>query len=156
MKVTVSLGVVAIAAGLFAASCSHAPRLERNSEEVAGFRAHYLEYHPHDPFKKQILKSEVHKDMSYMQVLASWGLPNLRSGNAEEGSEVWAYYAVDEHSKELRNYQLAFYRNRLIIWQITNDPGIGLVHPDDLTGLPVVDSSSMTMSSGLGSLGSKP
>ncbi len=155
MKRARSLGIVAIVTVAFAASCSHAPRLERNTSQVAEFRAHYLEYHPDDPFIKDILNSRVQKEMNYMQVLASWGLPHARTGIAEDGSETWAYLAVDRVSKAVWRYELVFSKNSLVNWLISNDPGLGLIYPDDLTRLPTMD-TDMETSSGLGSLEQKP
>ena len=131
-------------------SCTHAPQLDRTSDQVAGFRTHYLEHNPDDPFKKDIMRGKVHKEMNYMQVLASWGLPNVRTGVAADGSETWGYYAVDKHSKEVRRYDLLFSKNRLITWFISN-PDQDLHHQDEVADLPVISTSSMTMSSGLGS-----
>ena len=151
MRGTSSLGIVVIVVIGFAVSCSHAPQLERTSEQVAGFRSQYLEHHPDDRFKKQILKNEVHKEMNFMQVLAAWGLPNVRNGVDEQGSETWGYFAVDKHSKEVKRYDLVFNRSRLIGWLISDDPGLGLLNPEDLTGLPVMSTGGMSPSE-LGSM----
>ena len=151
-----SLGIVAIGLLVFAASCSHAPRLERNSTQVAEFRAQYLEHHPDDPFKKDILSSRVQKEMNYMQVLASWGLPYARTGIAEDGTETWSYIAVEALSKEVLRYDLVFTKNRLINWLISDNLGQGLIYPKDLTGLPIMSTGMEKSSSGLGSLEQKP
>ena len=71
-------------------SCTHAPQLDRTSDQVAGFRTHYLEHNPDDPFKKDIMRGKVHKEMNYMQVLASWGLPNVRTGRGRESPPLSA------------------------------------------------------------------
>jgi hypothetical protein len=150
-----SLGIVAIVTVAFAASCSHAPRLERNTGQVAEFRAQYVKHHPDDPFIKDILNSRVQKEMNYMQVLASWGLPYARTGIAEDGTETWAYIAVEAVSKEVLRYDLVFSRNRLINWLISDDLPPGLIYPEDLTGFPTMD-TGLSTSSGLGSLEQKP
>jgi hypothetical protein len=150
-----SLGVVAIVSLAFAASCSHAPRLERDSTQVAEFRAQYLKHHPDDPFKEDILNSRVQKEMNYMQVLASWGLPYARTGIADDGTETWSYIAVEAVSREVLRYDLVFTKNRLINWLVSDDLGMGLIYPDDLTGLPTMSTGMDSPSSGLGSLEQK-
>lgn len=155
MKAARSLGIVAILTVVFAAACSHAPVLERNTTQVAEFRAHYLEYHPDDPFIKDILSSRVQKEMNYMQVLASWGLPYARTGIADDGTETWSYVARDLVSKEILRYDLVFTKNRLINWLISGDLPLGIIYPEDLTGFPTMD-TGLSTSSGLGSLEQKP
>jgi len=154
MKAARSLGIVAILTVVFAASCSHAPVLERNTTQIAEFRAQYLEHHPDDPFMKDILSSRVQKEMNYMQVLASWGLPYARTGIADDGTETWSYIAVESVSKQILRYDLVFTKNSLINWLISDNLPDGLI-PENLTGFPTMD-SGLTTSSGLGSLEQKP
>ena len=139
MKAARSLGIVAVLTVAFAASCSHAPVLERNTTQIAEFRAHYLKHHPDDPFMKDILSSRVQKEMNYMQVLASWGLPYARTGIAKDGSETWSYIAIEAVSKEVLRYDLVFAKNSLISWLVSDNPPLGLIYPDDLTGFPTID-----------------
>ncbi|MDH3216032.1 MAG: hypothetical protein OEN01_07030 [Candidatus Krumholzibacteria bacterium] len=132
----VTILVVVIA---FAASCSHSPRLPRGTQEVASLRAEYLQNNPDDPFKGQILNSEVSKGMNVLQVLASWGLPNVRRGYAQGHSESWTYYAVDEHTQKLLSYELVFYKSTLSLWVMDGDAaGLGTLTPRDLIGIPTI------------------
>jgi hypothetical protein len=134
----------------FAASCSHAPRLERSTGQVAEFRTHYIKYHPDDPFIKDILDSRVQKEMNYMQVLASWGLPYARTGIADDGTETWSYVALEAVSKEVLRYDLVFCKNSLVNWLISDDLPPGLIYPEDLIGFPTMDTGLSGTSSGLG------
>jgi hypothetical protein len=147
VKTLVALAAVIV---VLAVSCTHAPQLNRTSDQVLEFRTHYLTNNPDDRFKEDIMKSKVHREMNYMQVLAAWGLPNVRTGVADDGSETWGYYAVDDVSRDVRRYDLLFSKNRLVSWYIS-DPDANLLHRDEVSDLPVISTSSMTMSSGLGS-----
>lgn len=149
MRHTNVLPTVVLVTIAFATSCSHSPRLVRESGQVDAFRSQYLLHHPDDPYKKQIVNSQVRKDMSMMQVLAAWGLPNVRSEVAKNGCETWTYFAVEESTREVVGYQLVFDKNRLCHWVMSNRPEMGLVNPEDLTGLPTVG-TSQTLPGGMG------
>jgi hypothetical protein len=112
---------------------------------VASFRTQYLETHPNDKFEKQILESEVRKGMNFMQVLASWGLPNKRAIVNDSGNETWTYYAMDEHTKVLTSYELVFGKSQLTHWVIDGGaPGL-----TNLTGVPTVSSTPVSDPSSL-------
>ena len=149
MRFANALPTVALVTIAFAVSCSPAPQLVRNPDQVEGFRAQYLMHHPDDPFKNEIMNSQVRKDMTIMQVLAAWGLPNMRSEVSKNGSETWTYFAIDETSREVHGYQLVFDKNRLCHWVISDHPGQGILNPEDLTGLPTVG-DTQTLPSGMG------
>lgn len=149
MRGTNVLPTVVLVTAAFAVSCSHAPRLDRDPDQVGAFRSEYLLTHPDDPFKKEIMNNQVRRDMSIMQVLAAWGLPNARTEVAKNGSETWTYYAIDKSSREVVGYQLVFDKNRLCHWVISANAGQGLLTPDDLTGLPTVGTTE-SLTGGLG------
>jgi hypothetical protein len=126
-------GIVIAVAALVA--CSPAPQLTRRSEQVDVFRTQYFESYANDPLESEIRKGIVHRRMNFMQVLAAWGLPNIRTGQAV-GDETWTYFAVDEHTQMLVSYELAFTGGSLTRWAIGHSSGMTLLTPDDLSGLP--------------------
>lgn len=134
--------VVVVAVALAVVSCAHSPRLSRQSEDVTTLRAEYLNNYPDDEFKQQIINGEVRKGMNIFQVLASWGLPNVRRGVTRGTSESWIYYAVDEHTQKLMSYELVFQKRSLSYWIIDGDvPGLGTLTPRDLIGIPTIGES---------------
>ena len=128
----------AIAVVALAAACSHAPQLTRHSDHVLVFRTQYLQHYSGAPFEKEIRNGEIHKSMNFMQVLAAWGLPNVRSQPSPDGNETWTYFSVDEHTSELRSYALVFTKNCLTRWVVSDRSDMSLLTLDDLSGLPRV------------------
>ncbi|MBI4720704.1 MAG: hypothetical protein HY770_05710 [Chitinivibrionia bacterium] len=60
-------------------SCSHCPRSGKDSEAIQQIRLEYIRSNPEGQYNDHVLKGEVIKGMGFMGVLASWGLPNVRS-----------------------------------------------------------------------------
>lgn len=101
-----------------AVSCSQLPRSTKSPEEMASLRSEYLQNHPDGKYNQHILEGRVVKGMNTLEVLASWGLPNLRRGWKHDNSEYWTYYAKDEHTKQLLSYELVFEEMILSRWVV--------------------------------------
>jgi hypothetical protein len=108
-----------------AVSCSRLPQSTRSNDEMASIRAEYLQNNPDGKFNDHIKEGRVVKGMNTMEVLASWGIPNVRRGWEQDKTEYWTYYAKDEHTQQLMSYDLVFDDRVLNRWVI-GAPGTGL------------------------------
>ncbi len=74
--------------------------------------------------------------MNGMQVLASWGLPNLRQSYLDRNAETWTYYAVDPYSHRVIGYQLLLVDQHVSSWVIDrNVSDLGTLTPEELIGM---------------------
>jgi hypothetical protein len=110
------LGVVVTVA--ISASCGRLPQSTRTDEHTTSIRADYLRNHPNGPFNVHIAEGRVTRGMNIMEVLASWGAPNLRRTSPEGSTEYWAYYAKDEHTQKMVSYELVFENQVVTRWVI--------------------------------------
>ena len=108
-----------------AVSCSRLPRSTRSNDEMASIRAEYLQNNPDGKYNGHITEGRVVKGMNNVEVLASWGVPNVRRGWEHDKTEYWTYYAKDEHTQQLVSYDLVFDDRVLHRWVI-GAPGAGL------------------------------
>jgi hypothetical protein len=88
---------------------------------MTSIRAEYLANHPEGAYNAYIRDGCVVKGMGSVEVLASWGLPNVRRPGAEPNVEFWEYYARDEQSQMLVSYELAFVDKVLNRWSLRKD-----------------------------------
>jgi len=137
------------------ASCSHAPRLNRDAGATADFRAEYLEDNPHDIFVDRIMQGEVDKGMNPMHVLAAWGLPNVRRSWKDSDAERWIYYTLDEYTSRIVSYELVFENGYVTRWLVDdNVRELGTLTPKDLIGggtsLQVTETTGSGLATGNG------
>ena len=104
-----------------AASCSQLPQSSRTDEQMTSIREEYLSNHPEGVYNAYIKEGRVVKGMGSVEVLASWGLPNVRRPGPEANAEFWEYYARDEQSNSLVSYELAFVDKLLTRWSVHTD-----------------------------------
>lgn len=104
--------------GLILLACAHVPRTYDETDAVKRLRLQYVRTHPNGRFNAHILKGEVTKGMDFLDVLASWGLPNLRRGSRESVYENWVYYARDEETGRFTVYELVFKDQHLVDWKV--------------------------------------
>jgi hypothetical protein len=109
-----------------AASCSQLPQSSRTDDQMTSIREEYLQNHPDGVYNAYIREGRVVKGMGVVEVLASWGLPNARRQAPEGEVEYWAYYARDEQSKQLLNYELIFESKVLNRWSVRTDVPMSL------------------------------
>ena len=126
----------------FAASCSYVPRMRNESPETANLRSQYLSSHPNGPHNEQIQRGEVTKGMDAMEVVASWGIPERRTGRLASKEELWRYTARDEHSGDFVIYELVLVNHVLKGCNIDRGTtGVGVVFGDG--DVPVGDTLSL-------------
>ena len=120
-----------------AVSCSQLPPSDKSPEEMASIRAEYLENNPNGKYTGYIMEGRVVKGMNTLEVLASWGLPNVRRNWTPDNAEYWTYYAQDEHTRKVVSYDLVFEDKVLSRWIVSaaegNAPGAELVSPSTRT-----------------------
>ena len=104
-----------------ASSCSQLPQSSRTDEQMTSVREEYLANHPDGTYNAYIREGRVVKGMGNVEVLASWGLPNVRRPGPEANVEYWEYYARDELSNSLVSYELAFVERVLSRWAVHAD-----------------------------------
>ncbi len=132
------------------AACSHAPRLDRDADATADFRAEYLEHNAHNEFTERIMRGEVDKGMNAMQVLAAWGLPNVRRSWQDSDAERWTYYTLDEYTSRLTSYELVFAGGYVARWLVdANVRGLGTLTPKDLIAGGTIHEVTETPATGL-------
>ena len=100
------------------ASCSSLPKSDHLDDGEVGMRAEYLESHPDGEYNAHISEGRVVKGMGAEEVLASWGLPNLRRSWKHDKAEYWTYYAKDEHTGQVVGYELIFDKQLLTRWVV--------------------------------------
>ncbi|UCH83444.1 MAG: hypothetical protein JSW50_13445 [Candidatus Latescibacterota bacterium] len=112
-----------VLAAIVAVSCSQLPPSDKSPEEMASIRAEYLENNPNGKYTEYIMEGRVVKGMNTMEVLASWGLPNVRRNWTPDNAEYWTYYARDEHTKKVVSYDLVFENRVLNRWVVNSAEG---------------------------------
>jgi len=108
-----------IVAALLGTGCAHTPRSFDESPATLAIRADYLGTHPAGPFNAQIARGEVGKGMSFLEVLAAWGVPEWRARTEDARFEVWGYVARDEGSQDWTRYTFTFEKKTLVEWETT-------------------------------------
>jgi hypothetical protein len=139
---------ISIAITLFAmlASCSHTPRSYKDSVAMKQIRLDYVKNHPDGEFNQHVKRGEVVKGMSFMGVLASWGLPNVRRISQGNIYEYWIYYTEDKDAGMWTKYELAFKDETLVGWTIDkNMAGSGGTRLLDESRIPVSIDSKREM-----------
>ena len=119
------IGLIVLTAA-FAASCGQLPQSSRTDEQMTSIREEYLANHPEGTYNAYIREGRVVKGMGSVEVLASWGLPNVRRPGKETGVEHWDYYARDEQSNSIVSYELTFVEKVLNRWSVRADLGTSL------------------------------
>jgi hypothetical protein len=119
-------GLLLVLAATVAVSCSQLPRSNKSTEEMAGIRAEYLQNNPDGKYTDHIMEGRVVKGMSTLEVLASWGLPNVRRNWNRDDAEFWTYYARDEHTQQVVSYDLVFENKLLTRWVVGTELGTSL------------------------------
>jgi hypothetical protein len=114
----IELAVIVLA---LTASCSQLPQSSRTDEQMTSIRGEYLQNHPEGMYNAYIREGRVVKGMGIVEVLASWGLPNVRRPAPEGEVEFWAYYAKDEQTQRLVSYELVFEGKVLNRWTVHAD-----------------------------------
>ncbi|UCG51264.1 MAG: hypothetical protein JSW58_13870 [Candidatus Latescibacterota bacterium] len=150
--------VLLVLAMMVAVSCSQLPRSTKSPEEMANLRSEYLQNHPDGTYNQHIMEGRVVKGMNTLEVLASWGLPNLRRSWKHDNSEYWTYYAKDEHTQRLVSYELVFEERVLHRWVVNTgvSPALGTAPVDPGTSRTITETLRLgTATTDPGSAGKK-
>jgi len=102
-------------------ACSHQLKLAREQDERSDIRQEYLLNNPNGQFNDHIIKNEVVKGMSVIEVLASWGLPDMRRAYSKTDSDIWTYYSVDVPSGQVASFDLVFEDRLLRRWVVVTE-----------------------------------
>ncbi len=105
---------------LIVTGCAHTPRNIDESRSVLTIRADYLASNPDGPYNQYITRGEVVKGMSYVDVLASWGVPRARYRTDVEQNEVeyWHYFTLDDVSRDWTQFTFVFEKKVLTEWDV--------------------------------------
>jgi hypothetical protein len=100
-------------------SCSPNPRIISGTESdyLLQLRAEYLAANPDGAYNEYIKRGEVVKGMDILEVLASWGHPEVRK-KENALTEHWIYREVDEDSKDWVLFTFTFRRTVLAEWDL--------------------------------------
>ena len=154
MKAATFMMILALVVSL--ASCTRAPRLTTSDPSRLEIRDEYLAKHPDGRYNKEIRNGGVKKGMSVIEVLASWGLPNMRRAQTDTQTEFWTYYIRDVHSNQLMSYQLTFENRVLKRWVHATDVAEDTRDPKERYGGTSDASAGDTPSSSSSGTDSKP
>jgi len=117
---TIAFAFAVVATLLVAAGCAHSPRVIDESPSMLTIRADYLQSNPDGPYNEHIHSGEVVKGMNYIEVLASWGVPDARY-RTEPGEievEYWHYLSLDEISHDWTQHTFVFEKKKLVEWDV--------------------------------------
>jgi hypothetical protein len=99
-------------------SCSYNNHLivVEENRAMLSIRAEFLQANPDGIHNASISRGEVVKGMGFMEVLASWGLPEARERDQEKGLEYWSYFFRDDDSRDWVRYTFTFEKTELTEW----------------------------------------
>jgi hypothetical protein len=109
-------------------------QLRKSSDTETGYllalRAEYLATNPDGEYNEYIKRGEVTPGMDFLEVLAAWGHPSMRSKRTYI-TELWTYRDIDEDSKDWIEYTFTFRRNVLRDWAIARHVAAGGILPPE-------------------------
>ena len=105
--------------GFIFSSCSHAPRALNEGTTVTDLRQDHLKKYPDGKFNRYIERGQIVKGMQYLEVMASWGLPESRRLSRDREFEYWTFFGKDNDSWDWIRYTLEFEENCLLGWDMT-------------------------------------
>jgi hypothetical protein len=114
-RLTMSLSLLLLL-GYFA--CSSVPNSWNDDLRLVQSREVYVDKHPGEQFNKYIERGEVVRGMNYVQVSASWGLPETRRLSSDRKQEYWTFFGKDELSGDWTRYTFVFEEGVLADWQM--------------------------------------
>ena len=136
---------------LLSIACAHTPKALNDDLTVRQMREEFLSEHPDGPYNFYISRGEVVRGMSFIEVTASWGLPESRRQSKDRSLEYWTYFSSDEVSGDWSRYTLTFETNVLADWHVVRHfvKNGHLSHGSSATDATATSSPAVS-SSGLG------
>lgn len=110
--------VLALVLPLVLPACSSKPRAINDDPSVIQMRADFLQGHPTGKYNEYISKGEVVRGMNFVEVSASWGLPESRWKSRDRKFEYWSFFGKDEFSGNWSRYTLIFEGEILVDWML--------------------------------------
>ncbi|HEU4929985.1 MAG TPA: hypothetical protein VFU38_09145, partial [Candidatus Krumholzibacteria bacterium] len=111
-------------------------------------------------FNGVIARGEVAVGMGYYDLLAAWGMPDVRERDAELDEERWVYVLTSENQADWLRYDFIFAQRMLVEWEWSRGVASGSVPlPDDPRGVssrvPGTPSQALGEAPKKGSLGDR-
>jgi len=129
--------LLCILAGVTA--CATTPPRRSETIAIRQIREDYLRVYPEGPHNAEINRGEIVKGMSLYEVLASWGIPDLRAVSAERDREEWTYVVLDDNAVDWVSYDCVFHGNELVEWYQRRNVGTGapvVAKPTEMIPIP--------------------
>ena len=103
---------------LLVLSCSHTPHALNDGASVLQMRDDFLLTHPDGKFNRFIERGEVVRGMNFVEVSASWGIPETRSLSKDRKLEYWTFFGFDDLSEDWTRYTFVFEKGVLADWDV--------------------------------------
>jgi hypothetical protein len=151
--------LLALAASLLA-SCATSPPRREDTPAILEIRDDYIRTHPDGAFNVVIARGEVAVGMGYYDMLAAWGIPDVRERDAERDEERWVYVLTSENQADWLRYDFIFAKRMLVEWEWSRGVASGSVPlPDDPRGIsarvPATSGAALGDAPKKGSLGNR-
>lgn len=118
------------------ASCATSPPRREDTAAILEIRDEYIRKHPDGPFNVVIARGEAAVGMGYYDMLAAWGIPDVRERDAERDEERWVYVLTDENQADWQRYDFIFAKRMLVEWEWSRGVASGSVlRSDDPRGV---------------------
>jgi hypothetical protein len=115
-------------------------------------RQDYLLANPDGVYNEYITRGEVVRGMNYLEVSASWGIPETRRMSKDQKLEYWTFYEKDDLSGDWTRYTFVFEKGALSDWQMARHfSKNGVLSQWTTTDGATAVSTPTTSSAGLGS-----
>lgn len=147
-KSFVGVGVLGLATLLFGWGCTPSGTAGRVDDPgLPESRDAYIESNPTGVYNEFIDRGQVVPGMHAPEVIASWGMPSLRSLESRKGEEfeLWTYRMKQEETGTHYFYRLFFRNYTLEFWEVDRvETSVGM--EEDLQAVPVPETSSNPLS----------
>ena len=133
-------------------ACAHTPQALNDDLTLRQMRDEFLRDHPDGGYNIYIARGEVVRGMGFLEVSASWGMPETRRQSKDRKLEYWTYFSSDEVSGDWSRYTLTFEQKTLADWHVVRHftKNGELTNASNATDATATSSPSVS-SSGLGS-----
>ncbi len=153
------LVLLALAASVLA-SCATSPPRREDTAAILEIRDEYIRTHPGGPFNVAIERGEAAVGMGYYDMLAAWGMPDVRERDSERDEERWVYVLTSENQADWLRYDFIFAKRMLVEWEWSRGVASGSVPlPDDPRGIstrvPATQANALGDAPKKGSLGNR-
>jgi hypothetical protein len=109
----------ALTAALLSLACAHTPNALNTDEAVLMMREDYVRTHPGGKYNEYIQRGQVVRGMNYLEVSASWGIPETRSKSRDRKVEYWTFFGKDDLSGDWTRYTMVFEKGVLADWELS-------------------------------------